>query len=329
MHIVYLAINVVSGGQYVGMSNRSLGQRRNEHISASLSGRDTCRIFHAAIRKYGADSFVWSVIAEYERREDAVAREIAEIAGRKARYNITAGGPGVIAPRTKEWRERISAAHRGRRPPDHVIAALRNAPRKTKPVICIEDRQAFPSIKAAAAHYGVNAHKVTAAVHRHSGAVTAAGRHFALGDHVPSEEECARLIASMHPPRKPRAKKPAPPKTVRTAEQIESTRLSRVAKLKARRHPPETIDRMRAAAKIRGVARPTREARIERQRKHVVCVETGTVFRDAGEAAIAHGVKRSHVYDRLYYGRPSPQAGVLFRHAMPHEVGMMNVREAV
>jgi hypothetical protein len=118
----------------------------------------------------------------------------------------------------------------------------------------------------------------------------------------------------------------APPP--RSAEEIDAGRRSRVEKLKARRHPPETIDRMKLAAKKRGVAQIAREARISGQRKHIVCIETGTVFRDAGEAAIAHGVKRSHVYDRLHWERPSRLAGVTFRHALPHERSMMNVREA-
>jgi group I intron endonuclease len=91
---------------------------------------------------------------------------------------------------------------------------------------------------------------------------------------------------------------------------------------------PETIARMQEAAKKRGIHPDTHAARIEKQRKRVVCVETGTVFRDAAEAALAHGVKRSHVYDRLFKKRPSGIAMVTFRHALPQEIGMDNVRES-
>lgn len=90
---------------------------------------------------------------------------------------------------------------------------------------------------------------------------------------------------------------------------------------------PETIERMKAAAKKRGVSQRTREIGNAKKRKPIVCVETGAVFRDANEAAMAHGVKRSHIYDRIFKERPSGIAMVSFRHALPHEVGMMNVRE--
>lgn len=115
---------------------------------------------------------------------------------------------------------------------------------------------------------------------------------------------------------------------MQTAEQLEAARLSRIAKLKARRHPPETIIKMKAAAKKRGVSAAARLARLEKQRKYLVCIETDTVFRDAAEAAMAHGLKRSHVYDVLFKGRVSRTALVSFRHALPHEIGKANAREA-
>lgn len=94
------------------------------------------------------------------------------------------------------------------------------------------------------------------------------------------------------------------------------------------RRSPETIERMRAAARLRGVPASTRAILRERQRKHLVCNETGTIFRDAAEAAMAHGLKRSHVYDLLFKGRVSRTAFVSFRHALPHEIGKANAREA-
>ena len=112
----------------------------------------------------------------------------------------------------------------------------------------------------------------------------------------------------------------------RSEEAIAKGKAGRIEKLMERRHSPETISLMSAAAKARGMNASFHLSAAEKNRKAVVCVETGTVFRDAGEAAMAHGVKRSHVYDRLFQGRRSTLAGVTFRHASADEVERGNAR---
>lgn len=168
-------------------------------------------------------------------------------------------------------------------------------------VICINTGIAYESGTAAAKAHSVS--QMTVSIICNRGGQTKKGWRFRFAD----SEEVVRVP--------------------RTQEQIEAGRKSRVEKLKARRHSPETIERMKVAAKKRGVSRRTREIGDAKKRKPIVCVETGTVFRDANEAAMAHGVKRSHIYDRIFKERPSGIAMVSFRHALPHEVGMMNVRE--
>lgn len=76
--------------------------------------------------------------------------------------------------------------------------------------------------------------------------------------------------------------------------------------------PPETIKRMRAAAKKRGISNATRTAAKAAQVKPIRCVETGTVFPDAHEAALAHGLARNSVYSLIYKGGKSKLAGVSF-----------------
>jgi hypothetical protein len=115
----------------------------------------------------------------------------------------------------------------------------------------------------------------------------------------------------------------------RSEADIEAGRRSRIEKLKARRHSPETIERMKVAAKLRGVSAKTREIGDAMKRKALVCNETGTVFRDARDAAMAHGLKRARIYDLIFNGKVSQTAFVSFRHALPHEATMMNAREAV
>lgn len=176
-----------------------------------------------------------------------------------------------------------------------------NGETKKRPVICVTTGKLYHSVNDAAAAIGVT-----------QGAIVHA---CAKGSVCTSEKLSFRYEDAPQVVR------------VRTPEQIEAGRLSRIEKLKARRHPPETIERMKGAAKKRGVARSTREAQRSANQKPVVCVETGTVFRDGTAAGLAHGIDRNRVYECIYHRRVNRAAGVSFRRALQHEVGMMNVRE--
>jgi len=169
-------------------------------------------------------------------------------------------------------------------------------------VVCINTGKLYASGKEAARETG--AHPMSISLICRNGGETKSGLRFRFAD----AEEVVRVP--------------------RSDEDIARGKATRIQKLKARRHPPATIEKMRAAAKARGVSDFTRQANKEKRRKHIVCVETGTVFRDASEAAMAYGVKVSHVYDRLHYGRASRQAGVTWRHANHNETFKFNVMEA-
>jgi len=63
--ICYIAIHESSGKKYVGISNRTLEARRREHESHAACGTFNSK-FHAALRKYGKDNFIWGQLAEGE-----------------------------------------------------------------------------------------------------------------------------------------------------------------------------------------------------------------------------------------------------------------------
>jgi hypothetical protein len=182
--LVYLAKNTIGGGEYIGVTNRTLMIRKKEHRNDATGGKKSyCRKFHAAIRKYGIDAFEWSVMAVFDDRRDALSYEIKQIAERKPRYNITAGGEGVIAPRTEQWCKRISEALKRRGISDAQKAAMKAARPPDlgmKPVICIEDDRLFPSIKAAAEAYGVRPQSISCAIHGWGRQKRSAGKSFAF-----------------------------------------------------------------------------------------------------------------------------------------------------
>lgn len=188
--LIYSAKNIATGGEYIGVTKQRLRDRRLKHYSDAHSGRGGCRVFCAAINKYGREGFEWSVLAEgLEDGDLAMIVEEEFIAKRKPTYNVLSGGRGFQGQqKTKEHIEKVASQLRGRkRTPEQLerfrrvrsdpayrqhqsevlkgrkhsperieaIVAGRSPAANYKAVRCVEDGLSFPSQKDAAAHYGV------------------------------------------------------------------------------------------------------------------------------------------------------------------------------
>jgi len=58
--ILYEAYNKNNGKVYVGLTTHTLNHRKSQHLRSAKSGSNLH--FHKALRKYGPDSFEWSVV---------------------------------------------------------------------------------------------------------------------------------------------------------------------------------------------------------------------------------------------------------------------------
>jgi predicted GIY-YIG superfamily endonuclease len=99
---LYIVTNACNGKQYVGLT-KNLDRRLKEH----MSGNGGAPAFHAAIKKYGADKFVFSHICDAFNFEAAcdLERMLIQQHNTKAPfgYNLTDGGEGVAGrPMTDE-----------------------------------------------------------------------------------------------------------------------------------------------------------------------------------------------------------------------------------
>jgi group I intron endonuclease len=106
MHgIVYRAFNTANGKSYVGQTVQSLEQRRKMHMR-----KQSCRLFKNAISKYGADSFVWSVLTECSNQNDLNSAEaywIIELGSLPPDgYNLMLGG-GASGKRSEETKKHL------------------------------------------------------------------------------------------------------------------------------------------------------------------------------------------------------------------------------
>ena len=94
MWAIYIVTNKANGKQYVGIS-KDLKRRWDQHLSANGSAP----ALHAAIKKYGADGFVFSHICDAFDFEAAcdLERMLIQQHNTKAPhgYNLTDGGDGA------------------------------------------------------------------------------------------------------------------------------------------------------------------------------------------------------------------------------------------
>lgn len=112
--IIYLVRNVVNHKVYVGQTTRTLEARRIEHLEDAKKGKPSHLC--ASIRKYGVDSFSWSVLDYGVVDERLDEREKYWIEFFKATsdsfgYNETVGGGGCSP--SEATRKKMSESHRG------------------------------------------------------------------------------------------------------------------------------------------------------------------------------------------------------------------------
>lgn len=125
MAIIYLATNRINGKRYVGVTGHTMAFRRRQHEQAPNAKRVTCRYFHAAIKKYGADAFDWIELLLCDTFEEALQYEVRIIAGIRPEYNLTVGGQGTTGRVvTQEQRDHHSRMTKGRKRNPESIAKM-------------------------------------------------------------------------------------------------------------------------------------------------------------------------------------------------------------
>lgn len=120
MGIIYCAKNIITEKLYIGQTRNTLKKRRQQHeLSAKNMSEETlhyCRGIVNAIRKYGSESFEWSVLRDNVSDDDLDTVEVEEIAKHNSMspngYNLTSGG--MAGARSGESRQRMKEYRTGR-----------------------------------------------------------------------------------------------------------------------------------------------------------------------------------------------------------------------
>ena len=117
---IYLVTNTHNNKHYVGVTITSVKSRWSRHVSDSKHSKDG-QALHAAIRKYGKDSFTIQTIYESDDIEETINTKESHFIkeykthGSDGGYNMTYGGDGWYGmTHTPESKKKMSAAHSGK-----------------------------------------------------------------------------------------------------------------------------------------------------------------------------------------------------------------------
>jgi group I intron endonuclease len=206
--LIYIAVNKITGGKYVGKCFLPLHRRWHEHVRDANNGRGKRRRLYHALRKYGHRSFMLSKVAEIDgaapdAKSSLAALEIIMIehfrsfVGDSPRtgYNMTRGGEGgsYFGPRKKvvataKTRKLISKNSARYWKGKHLSASTRRKISETR----------------LARGYGIYHGWSKASIKRHKAALR--GNKFRLG--IPSTAAFIDHISTIHRERAEKARKP-------------------------------------------------------------------------------------------------------------------------
>jgi group I intron endonuclease len=122
--IIYIAKNLTNGKVYVGKTTQTIEKRKWEHNNRAKLGWE--QLIYKAIRKYGSNSFQWSVIEHCDNEESINNREEFWIKHYNSYigepnsngYNMTTGGEGTSGHKlSEETKRKMSESKTGERNP--------------------------------------------------------------------------------------------------------------------------------------------------------------------------------------------------------------------
>lgn len=247
--IVYLVTNTVNGKKYVGITSKSLPHRWSQHCYLADRATEKSYAIHRAIAKYGRDAFTREVLATAQSMSDLNTLEIAAIAEHQSfgpnGYNMTAGGGGITGFfHSPETRAKIQAAHADKRlSPEHIAAIIK----------------ANTGRPMSEAHKQVLRDRVISDEDRLARSARAKGNQWAKGV-IRSPEFCAAIserqigrLLTVETKEKIRAARAlqAPTFGMKGKTHSEDTRKKMSDAKKGKKKSPETIERMRIAARKR------------------------------------------------------------------------------
>lgn len=123
MYKVYQITNCINNKTYIGYTQLDIEHRWRLHVNSGSSKM----LISRAIKKYGPDNFIVELLANFDTKQEAVAKEIELIDRYNPPYNIHSGGTGgpmlgemngrYGKEHTQQWKDNMSRIMSGENNP--------------------------------------------------------------------------------------------------------------------------------------------------------------------------------------------------------------------
>lgn len=325
MAIVYQATNRVNGKRYIGVTIKSRNIRRGQHLYVSYKAEQaTCRIFHAAIRKYGPEAFMWETLDVYKTKSAALDAEKRFIAELNPEYNISKGGQGNNGVKWTEIRKIefgnrmrgrvMSPAARQKWHASYAECGYQN------PIICLDDGKEFRTAAEAGRYYKCSSNAISAASNGKARSVK--GRHFAKNNQLWSEERRLAEISRIEEERTDvkKAVERTPEWNAKIGEALKGRQTSpeTIAKLRGQKRSPEVVEKFRERANTpESLERWAQYSNLgpAALSREVICLDHDAKFPSASAAADFYGLSKSLVIEVCNrHPRRVAARGMIFRY---------------
>ena len=111
--IVYLCKNTINNKVYIGITTRTLKDRKYEHIYAALHIKNYNIVFYNSIRKYGVEAFEWEVLIKCDTIIELLDKEeyyisLYDSTNREKGYNMLSSSTFFKYKHTQEYKDNLS-----------------------------------------------------------------------------------------------------------------------------------------------------------------------------------------------------------------------------
>jgi len=120
--IIYQITNTITNDFYIGKT-KNFKERVYSHKYIANKNKSQTYI-HRAIRKYGVENFIFSILEKVESPEILNEREVFWIKHLKPKYNMTKGGDGGDTSNSLKYKNSIKKVHKNRKPEDYATYGM-------------------------------------------------------------------------------------------------------------------------------------------------------------------------------------------------------------
>lgn len=140
--VIYKITNIITNDFYIGKTKNAEKRFYNHKYKATNNRSQTH--FHRAIRKYGIENFIFSILENVESEELLNEREIFWIKELNPHYNMTMGGDGGDTSNSLNYKEAIKKVHANKNRNEYATYGMQGKKHSDKTKNSLRKANSYP-----------------------------------------------------------------------------------------------------------------------------------------------------------------------------------------